>query len=1017
MKKFWKRSKSRVRGDRRSSAGSLQSPTTPYRASIDAATKPPVPERSAKRIVSPVATPVNGSTHRIQPMLIGISRPSVLDSRPGTAGSIQDAINEAADKVAQSGLGGGQTQAQPQNETPNKIQTHSRTKSPRYVDIFSIKRSQPSPATYNEDVAERNIDVKKVAEDSIEYRYVAKSRYQEEVATRNAHGYSASAGTIDLDKPPAREELPRSPSAMGPAHTIPPDRIADSDDIRRLHHAQLAALNQPKPYARPNSSKRNDRVSFDDELLISSASLGPDSPNGTGTARLSSDEPEQPVRKSRDFIISHPVAQQCRDRQTPVTENGLATQPTVSPNSHGRASSLPGYKVSQSEVLKTENEQPHRKIDRPKMSIDLDERSMSLRNTSSSVRKVINLQYRTIMDLTGDDDEIFKSGGAASDMTNTPVVEIAQADLYRRINPELISTLGRLGRRDGDETVLPQAGMGKENTPNTSNLATKPVTPVLQQLSTFSTISTITSISPTSQINSKPPPDVTNLSPTKIGSRGLPSRLSTVEEGEPEIEGSRTPVEESQRLAGTPVPKAPEETIEPNASATLSAPPPSIRSSVESPPISRSADSPSNGMQKSPGNLQSRDYVEPSHAFGVAARDFAITPTKAGQHSYRPEREPNTSAKMTQHKPTVTKRETSHSIESSIPNSSPSSSSDFDEAKFRLKQEQARAALVKLQQSLNEDFVPPQLARPTKETAVRNRTTSGSSNTSNDGKPIVGGTNVRKATITGSQLNGVIQPRTSSQKKHVYSTYDQPSSSNRALKSSSTGAVKQSRRQQSPPIQSKRTDREIDSALDGMRRLAEEMRNPRLAPPVQPLPPKLVNVNRHSNSTNSTSESDILPSPGEISLSSFPQPSSVQHSRNTSLNLPIQSPLEASPPGTKRNSLQFASVPVIQSLDETTEFLHQDPHLPAVASSLKSHVSELQQQPPHQKIPSSSSTFSPPQVNQAMAERRMTSRRNSMQSQTSALTNSSQFSIPFHLIPERGSSMRDSLVREVDDED
>ncbi|KAI9873269.1 MAG: hypothetical protein M1823_007961, partial [Watsoniomyces obsoletus] len=43
------------------------------------------------------------------------------------------------------------------------------------------------------------------------------------------------------------------------------------------------------------------------------------------------------------------------------------------------------------------------------------------------------------------------------------------------------------------------------------------------------------------------------------------------------------------------------------------------------------------------------------------------------------------------------------------------------------------------------------------------------------------------------------------------------------------------------------------------------------------------------------------------------------------------------------------------------------------------------------------------------------SRRGSTQSQASAMTSSSQFSIPFHLIPERGSSMRDSMVREADE--
>ena len=1063
MKKLWQRSKSRVRGSQNERSGSTtnasQDATSANTRSSSRAPPaiPPLPQRSSKRDdstdIPPVPALPPGSSNRIQPMLIGISRPSGTLSRPGTAGSLQHAVDQAANSVARNPQAPNRsTRTSPQkSKAPSRVaqisppdytRGHSRTISPRYVDIFAVHNPKSSMSSYNEDVASRNIDVKKVEEDY----YAANSRYQEEVASRNAHVHSMSLTDAQYENLPPRPEVLRSPSANEVVYSIPPDRLADADDIRKLHHAQLAALRQPKAFGGSKNAavpaqvpaKNPSRKSEDSKTRSEAIPVASTNPPST----------RSDLRNQRN----PPTAQQevsARSLQ-PLTTSSLNKIPDISP--------LAGYQLSRSE-FRGRSPPAH-----PQWAENND-RSGSLLSSASSARRAINLQKRTIMDLTGEDAEALSNGIAESDMSRSPVLEEAHADAYRRGHPELVSYfsntsgVNRTEQKDGRGTVS-QKQIEKATFPVNSNLAPTQRTPETHQPISFSTINTLVSVSPSTRQNGvySSSTDQSSSAPLNSGTRRQLNKLYTLSETEPEARNIRTqnPAQASTLPPtlfadgpDTPVASSEEKAIATNRVA-LSTP-------SQTPQLSSTPGSTPRGIELSPESLQSRDFVEPSRAFGVVTRDFATTPMKSTQ-APRSDQEPNTKAKV-QHRAPVATVEATPRGEVSVPAVNSRSSLEFDEEGFRLKQEKARAALVRLQQSLNEDFNPPtKAARLMPRIGSKSRGQSAPSNEANDGRPVNSSSIFSQhRDYHGSRpsTNGDIQPRTSSNKQRYTSTQDRPSSSARPRSSASTATVKPIKRHRSPPPQSHRVSQpmsqanENHSGLNEMRRLTDEMRNPRLAPPtMQQTQPSVqkqngnMNINRFSSSTNSTaSTSDVVPSPGELSLSSFPAPGSVQHSRHTSWNLPIQNPADQTPPNSNRNSAQppprqsghvnhenivpgpsattsihvhpvTSSTPHISNNSNSYSIYEQITSLPNPTPTSKSHISNFQRDPPPPARNRAGSSSSVPQSE----NRPTTSRRGSVHSQTSVKTSSSQYSIPYHLIPDRGSSMRDSLVREVDDE-
>ena len=1030
MNKLWQRRKSRVRGgqrEREQSEGVSQNPSNVTSTQRKGSVIPPVPESSSKRVASSDAVPPvppiprPGSSNRMQPMLIGISRPSGTTSRPGTAESIQNAINRAADGVALS------------SASELHKQGHTKTKSPRYVDIFAISNPKTSKLSYNEDVASRNIDVKKAAGEDAQYRYVPNSKYQEEVAARNAHGHTMSLTGMSYENLPPRPEVPRYQSADNPPYHIPPEKLADEEDIRRLHEAQLAALRQTRPQAGTKTTSQILRASLDGTRPKS---------HSRGASMDQSTHPAQILRENAESAITNPppsmsseLPRKSREYRRSQDIPNRILQPLVTTPPKVPTSALPEYKLSQSEIMQRDvnDRGENRPGERGKVfsSGDQSERTTSM--TSSSMRKTINLQNnRTIMDLTHEDEDPPTIAYPESELSKSPVVEDAYVDSFQRAHPEIIYSGGKAEQRNAHETVTQRNEAAKEKTVSGLGRTARQLTPESQSESSFSMINTIASVSPTVRLNGEPLPSspshpIGGASTSTSPLQDKKHKLYTVAETIPEAEATGT-------FARVLANFADQAEAEPTVSeqTTAAKRPPSSSSSVETPKASATAESTPKTIQMSPESLQSRDFVEPSRAFGVLARDFAVTPTKPAQ-IIRSDREPNTSAKVTQPRAPAVNGDVPRPVENSIPNhpASGSSSSDFDEDKFRQKQEAARAALVKLQQSLDEEFIPPpRTVRYPQKNTSRTRTQSNPSPEGRAGPSANIFSQVREYHTTRPPVNGEIQPRSSSH-RHMYSSRERASNGARPESSASVATVRPIQRERSPPNQIPESNGYHSSGLDEMRQIASDMANPRPAPTMKPLAAtqKQETSNRNSNSTTSTRSnrsSGALPSPGEVSLSSFPAPSKVQHSRENSLQLPIQNPADQTPPTSTRNPMMPPSRqadPIVEAEEDAAPFPTISRSQPAVTTPPpKTHVSRLQRDA--SRNPPSSPTSAPapalqsyPSYQHSPGEQRRTqSRTGSIHSQTSVKTSSSQFSIPYHLIPERGSSMRDSLVREVDDE-
>ena len=307
----------------------------------------------------------------------------------------------------------------------------------------------------------------------------------------------------------------------------------------------------------------------------------------------------------------------------------------------------------------------------------------------------------------------------------------------------------------------------------------------------------------------------------------------------------------------------------------------------------------------------------------------------------------------------------------------PDYSPGFDEEGFGRKQELARAALVRLQQSLNEEFVTP--PRETRKTQPRTNGVGGhtKSNTSNDGRPwapppssIFAQVRDSRRPVT-SQINGYPEPRETSRPRAALSVHElvtKPRS-----KSPPSTAMMKPILSQAPPgpefwdapkRSSKGEEKELSTHLTEMQRLAYEMKATKLAMPSNPSQQRIYE----------DAVSPLPRSPGEISLSSFPVPT-PSHSRQ---------------PSTISNNASVTGQPR----------QHQHQHTGSTFSSFSRAAA------------APSPVVSPTPESPDKQQRYMLTRRGSTKSEGSAMTSTSQHSIPYHLIPDRGSSMGDSLVRE-----
>ena len=1002
MRKLWQRSRSRRRDSQstKEAAGSVRKSAsrenlaTPNGEAIPPV--PPIPVRSKENgYLSDQGRP--SSSNRMQPMLVGVSRPSTDLSRPGTSGSFQNAVTRAADKVTHPDRGP-HTEKVVRTTSASDSRGHTRTKSPRYVDIFSIGAPKSSHRSYNEDVAERNIDVKQVAQNAASDQYVPTSRYQQEVASKNAQPVDRMRASIDVPRAAPEGHKSRQDKMHQSASAIQtyqvPNNVATVDDVLQFNYAR-----NNKPYAPYAPRQWSGQVR--DKAALGPLNSNPQAPPTGIEDPVQSAYQRQAAHQNRANSLSLNTRTTLQPRTSYEKSHSMKSlqYPTI-PREYGpaRAEAIQAHSVSLARDMSNDSNR----------LAAYDHRNGEHRTGSalSNNSKRINLPNRTIMDLTDEDAEAASEGYPESETGRTevsasPILEEARMGQFHPAQPRLVNPIAAIPEERSDhrrsvDGSRPSTGVPAMKTPP-------------EQIMSFSAISTIAAMSPT-RIQTDTSVS-TGASRSEVGQVPNPpmAKLFTVAETEPRREHetsagnllpghqvaqkSQTETQSQAGLSGMPIH---------DTSASAMETPPMAQSQLETASLQTSQESlrPSSTpaqIQQSPESLKTDDFIDPSRSFGVLTRDFAMTPSKPEQVS-RTDNEPNTSAKVRSPKPlrALSEPRNGNMVRKDLqPVQSTSStySASFDEDDFRRKQDQARAALIRLQQSLDEDFLntPPPPA-PSQRTKASQRPEY-QQHSSTDGRPVAPTSIFSKVRdhrqAKSREVNGTHKPSGNILSIHEQVTQVRPVSSD-SSKTIKPVVRTRSRSPQPPPIQTysalaeartrnrsrskgKGKESEIGQRLADIQLLAEQMNRPYSLPHKSSKRKQAAPVKDKSNGP----VSPPLPSPGEVSLSSFPLPT-PGHSRT---------PSEMASPPMGMKSGNFSPV---QPTYEAAKAAAQ--HRPATSAS-----SDL------------------PRTSTSRDRVGMLNRRNSTRSQSSNYSSASQFSIPNHLIPDRGSSMRDSLVMEEEE--
>ncbi|KIX00008.1 uncharacterized protein Z518_10935 [Rhinocladiella mackenziei CBS 650.93] len=928
--------------------------------STDQGTSQFSPTSTADSSVRPV------SSSKVQPMLVGVSRPSTMVSRPGTSGSgsLMNAVNRAADAVVKA--------------EQESTKTYMRPKTPRYVDIFSLSNSSPGNPKpgYNEDVAERNLDLARVALEGTQQAYIPSSKFQEEVATRNAYpslpsshesSPSVAQGVFDANQMTTRA---RDISSRRSNHSqIPPNSADQAAWTSSLMQGSTSS------HFRHQSEKSLESQSQIHELPSSRHGI-----EGVGSMQMppnyiqmTNNTPEViGPQSSPTPRLKHPGRQTTDDR---VDE----TIPTKA---------LRNYQLSATEMTQSRSvDQPPRTA-QPIDQSDGSQRasypmhSPSNLSSTSSVKRSINLPHRTIMDLTGNDSDVFSEGTPESNNSSSPILEHAKFDTMRTY--PLAAVPGPTIETIEERNVRPAPPKPRttpllpEEDPVSELAVSAASAKALQSTSTFSPISTIASLTPRESVVLETPvvstmaggveaeAQLSDASQDKQNNdaQTLESQQSVLQNGQGNKESFQNETKEPQFPVRQETAFDSEKPItNGNTTMTEGTKPVEIDRTVaqapESLPLESELSSSSGAppsvqayIHMAPENLHSIDFVDPSRAFGVSTRDFARTPTKSTLTSVPEDPEPTVNGKPRHPGIPVTENRSAsfdpHNVgtpprRQSLPEPSLYKST-FDEAEFAQKQADARAALIRLQQSLNENF----LMQPPPAPVVRSSKTGTSKHTFSfsDGKPVAPSSifaQVRHTSPIPAELKAEAdkpiedaRPNTSYHSLTTAPSYD---------KSQAVREIELASAKARPGKELNKGKQRAEAELNGPGpSIVNEEDGPRQP---LPLPPPL-----HLNGHRLQHQSPVPPSPGEISLSSFP--------------IPVSSPKQSVKP---------------------------------VADSTEPQASPPQHGS-HHSHQSSSST-------------RVLRRQSSQRSEASS---TSAFSIPYHAIPDRTSSIRDRSVMEEADE-
>ncbi|KAK4941479.1 hypothetical protein LTR10_018623 [Elasticomyces elasticus] len=909
--------------------------------------------------LTPKSTPTSPrrptSSSKRLPVLVSVSRPSTSASRPETSenGSLMKAVSRAAtDAVARA-------EQEYRQSAEYYTRNNRRQKAPRYIDIFSISNANgKGPTTgYNEDIAERNLDLARVAlEGNTQLLSSTASKYAEEVAARNAFPPLPSSSSLETPIASPRQDF--DDMHTGISDYTSSSRMSDQSPVSESVEAPGKHIpNSIDAYSRlPNGQTW-------DAQPRSHRSLTDTRAHGTG--RGSSAQNSQ-----REGIASKDMS-----------EGTLAVRsPGPSSRQQERDDVLRKYQLSPTEIMPnryTDHPQPSRPImsmsgNRTNVThrIDYSVRSPSSLSNASSVRRAVNLPHRLIMDLTGNDSDVFSEASAASTYSSSPVVEQAKFDTMRRMQGAIMTSPRSEIDTDAPRTdplLAEQVSPSAETEPSQPRTQDVPRSSVPQSSNTpltsaFSPVSTVASLPPRASVYLESP-----VKSVAAGTRNL-----VVSAGPQTTEETAQHVQSEQQFSNDSYYEEEKEAvIQQEPRSTVSTPKPASQrtavrdvSMAEQKPTHNNpaemghADGPSVQARDEPrqprvhtvpDNLHSTAIVDPSQVFGVTARDFAstttITPiTSATKNtSLNSEGRPR-SAKSTRNRSATHDPNTGRS---SVKSPKPSLyQSTFDESGFAQKQAEARAALIRLQESLNENFLPNPSPAPLVQSS---RTNTPKHNFSfSDGKPVA------PSTIFAQVRNSPpVSPPPEDTTKEVRSDTTYHSLTTMSDTENMPNGI-------TPKVSVLNTEgrgRSKGAELDGP---GPSIMYPEALNKPLPMPPPL-----HVNGIRFTKQHQpVPPSPGEVSLSSFP--------------IPVSSPRQS----------QASSAQASSSRQRANS---ADPQ------SSQSGTSQSQSKSHHSHQSSSGGTG------------RGLRRQSSLRSQASS---ASAFSIPYHMIPDRSSSIRDRSVME-----
>lgn len=494
-----------------------------------------------------------GSSGRVQPVLIGISKPFLGSSRPGTAESMQNALDRAAESVKYQ-------QLQRNTSSPT---SQLGVRAGRYIDIFAISgQTHGSMKTFNEDVASRNLEiVPTTLEEHIPYE--PSSKYQEEVATRNAHQIAAQRASslrqptiVDRVKP---SDL-RSASAQSGSYI---HQHSNTGSVR-----SRTGQNMPTHHTRHGSSRPREPPDYLPAIPQerSSQDIGRQENRGHEVRQA-----EQDLEKSRAKLLETRRQNQIDQpydiekplpasplRKEPMRDSGVSSY-TSSANRMSEVSDLQQQRGSRHESIRsgtfasgrgntqaahymppnTASPRSDRYIasrpvyDRASDSSRRVEKPGSSHSGQPGYRRVL-VGNRTIMDLTGEEE--VEAGSVASYMA-TPIIEDARADFFQKVTPtavnhspqraperdsvvpnsrwssaqEPVLDLDQLARRSQAIADTTKALTASSRHPTTETKQRPVETPV--SALAFSPIQTLTSSSPPYKIMFSPVNTLSSISP------------------------------------------------------------------------------------------------------------------------------------------------------------------------------------------------------------------------------------------------------------------------------------------------------------------------------------------------------------------------------------------------------------------------------------------------------------------------------------------------------------------------